>query len=150
MAVNTNDVVNAFFATMHKVQIEAKAFTRSRLKEDGLDLTPEMIQALYILWQKEGVNQQELAKLLHKDKASMTNLIDNLTKRGLVVRNENPEDRRNKIVTLTEKGIKLRKIVQQRIDEVFAVAGKGIPRAAIKETNVILEKVFTNLSLFGK
>lgn len=146
MTTTTNDIVNALFSTIHKVQLEAKAFTRGRLKEVGLDLTPEMIQALYTLRKKDDVNQQELAKLLHKDKASMTNLLDNLTKRGLVVRNENPEDRRNKIITLTKEGLKLQKTIEQHVNEVFMIAGKGISAQAIKDTMATLEIMQANLS----
>src|ERR1043166_8269350 len=95
-----NDILSAFTSAMVMAQSEFKVFIRNKLKASSIDLTFEMLQVLLLLWKKDDVNQQELANLLHKDKASLTYLIDNLSKRKLVRRSEDPDDRRNKRITL--------------------------------------------------
>ncbi len=76
----------ALMVAMKKAHQEMKLFMRGKFREHNIDLTFEMLQVLMHLWEREGVNQQELADLLLKDKASLTYLIDNLSKRKLVRR----------------------------------------------------------------
>lgn len=77
------------------------------LKSNNVDMTFEMLQVMHRLWKKPGVSQQYLAEQTAKDKACLTNLINNLEKKGWVERREDPADRRNKQIHLTEEGQKL-------------------------------------------
>ena len=71
------------------------------LKRNNIDITFEMLQVLSSLWQEQGISQQALAKKTAKDKACMTNLMANLEKKGWIMRQEAPNDRRNRLVYLT-------------------------------------------------
>ena len=55
-----------------------------------------------------GISQQILAERIAKDKACLTNLMNNLEKKGYVHRKEDLADRRNKLVFLTPEGKNLR------------------------------------------
>ena len=80
------------------------AFRRSMqrtLKKNNAGITFEMLQILSCLWHEQGITQQVLAERTAKDKACLTNLMNNLEKKGYVHRKEDPEDRRNKLVFLT-------------------------------------------------
>ncbi|WP_121355211.1 MarR family winged helix-turn-helix transcriptional regulator [Flavisolibacter nicotianae] len=146
MAMTKNDTLSAFTMSMRKAMLEFKSFLRNKLKESNIDLTFEMLQVLIELWKKDGVNQQELANLLHKDKASLTYLIDNLSKRKLVQRFEDPNDRRNKIITLLPEGSRLQAVILPWIDEMYTVAGKDIPVQLIKDGILLFEKIQSNLN----
>jgi len=100
---------------------------------------------MYCLWNNDTINQQEIANVTIKDKASMTYLIDNLTKRGLVTRLEDTNDRRNKLVLLTEEGKLLRTKIQPVMDEMHEVSGKNIDAAKLKEFMAVLDKIEENL-----
>lgn len=145
MSISKNETLSAFTSAMVKLQSEFKTSIRNRLKTSNLDLTFEMLQVLLLLWKKDGVNQQELANLLHKDKASLTYLIDNLSKRKLVQRKEDPEDRRNKIITLTKDGSAMYDVVRPWIDDLFTIAGKDIPVHLFKDSMALFEKMQHNL-----
>lgn len=145
MSISKNETLSAFTSAMVKVQSEFKTSIRNRLKTSNLDLTFEMLQVLLLLWKKDGVNQQELANLLHKDKASLTYLIDNLSKRKLVQRKEDQDDRRNKIITLTKEGAGMYDVVRPWIDELFTIAGKDIPVHLFKDSIALFEKMQDNL-----
>jgi len=69
-----------------------------RIREQGIDLTFEMLEILSCLWKKDGVNQQELADQTLRDKSGITYLIDNLVRRQIVTRVEDEKDRRNRLV----------------------------------------------------
>lgn len=135
-----------FMFQMYRVLSEIRASMRRELRENNIAITTEMLQVLIQLWRKEGVNQQELAHLLHKDKASLTYLIDNLTKRGLVIREEDERDRRNKIITLTKKGIELEAVVSPLITRIYAVAGEDISVAFLENGIALFEKIYENLN----
>jgi DNA-binding MarR family transcriptional regulator len=145
MPDNKNDTVAAYISSMAQVFLAFKLFIRNKLKENNIDLTFEMQQVLIVLSKKEGINQQELANLLQKDKASMTFLIDNLSKRRLVQRTEDPDDRRNKIITLTTDGTRLCQVLLPWIEELYTMAGKNISTQLFKDSVALSQKVKANI-----
>jgi len=134
-----------FTRKIASVNIAYRQFIQSKFKEHDVDLTFEMLQVLACLWNQDGINQQEIANLTVKDKASMTYLIDNLTKRDLVYRQEDENDRRNKLVHLTPKGKATKAEVQPFIDEMYAAAGKGLDINELERCMSLLLKLEQNL-----
>lgn len=145
MASTKIETLSAFTSALSLLRSEFKVFVRNKLKESNLDLTFEMLEVLILLWKKEGVNQQELANLLHKDKASLTYLIDNLSKRKLVQRSEDPDDRRNKRITLLPDGARLHEVVRPWVDEMYTIAGTDVPVQNFKDSIALFEKMRANL-----
>lgn len=144
MSHSKNEIFSQFATATIKAQSEFKSFLRGKFKEHQIDLTFEMLQVLTHLWEKDGVNQQELANLLHKDKASLTYLIDNLSKRGLVKRTEDADDRRNKIITLQPEAIRMKNVLRPWVDEMYGIAGKNIPVQQLKEGILMYGKMVEN------
>ena len=72
------------------------AFRRSMqrtLKKNNAGITFEMLQILSCLWHEQGITQQVLAERTAKDKACLTNLMNNLEKKGYVHRrSRGPEE----------------------------------------------------------
>ena len=134
-----------FTKLINTVHITFRQFFQQKFKEHNLDLTIEMVQVLRQLWEKDGINQQEIADAVEKDKTSLTYLIDNLSRRNLVERKEDPDDRRNKIIYLTEEGHKLRERLLVFVNEMFELVGKDIPEKEIQDVNKILEKIVKNV-----
>lgn len=69
--------------------------------------------------ERTGVTQQTLAERTAKDKACLTSLMTNLERKGLVCRHENPKDRRNKLVYLTEKGEEFHQRIAPQLKEYY-------------------------------
>jgi DNA-binding MarR family transcriptional regulator len=134
-----------FSSTVLKTQAAFKCFMRNKFREHGIDLSLEMLQVLVCLWEKEGVKQQEVADIVMKDKASLTLLIDNLARRNLVKRMEDPNDRRNKLVTLTCDGAALRHTIEPWIEEMYEMAGRDVPEQMLTEGIVLFDKIYGNL-----
>lgn len=90
---------------------KANAALRGKFKRDlkafGFDLTPEQWGALNFLLSSPGSSLTEMAELAFRDKTSMSRLIDGLTKKKLVQRSVDPQDRRTCRLHLTEEGEKL-------------------------------------------
>ena len=145
MAKTKSEVIVDFTRKILTVNTAYRQFLQSKLKEHKTGLTYEMLQVMGCLWKKDGINQQEITNITVKDKASMTYLIDNLTKRNLVKRQEDVNDRRNKLIFLTEQGKLLKNKIQPFIDEMYQVSGKNIEIVMLKECMEILDTVETNL-----
>ena len=74
----------------------------------------------------KGISQQILAELIAKDKACLTNLMNNLEKKGYVYRKEDPADRPNKLVYLTPEGEEFREQIRPILDQVYVYAERVI------------------------
>lgn len=93
------------------------------LKRNNVDMTFEMLQIMHCLWKEQGVSQQTLAEKTAKDKACLTNLINNLQKKGWVVRREDTGDRRNKLVYLTPEGRTVAQKIKSLLKEMYTQIG---------------------------
>jgi DNA-binding MarR family transcriptional regulator len=67
------------------------------------DLTPVQVAAMYAVL-KGDTQMGQVANRLHCDASNATGIVDRLVARGLVRRQESEQDRRVKILQLTEKG----------------------------------------------
>lgn len=86
-----------------RTRMASRQAMQKLLKQSGAGITFEMLQIMSCLWSEQGISQQTLAVRTAKDKACLTNLMLNLERKGYVCRHEDPKDRRNKLVYLTEK-----------------------------------------------
>ena len=139
------ETTRQFVHLMFDLRDQLRQFMQKRFRENNIDLTYEMHQIMAALWRKDGVNQQELADKTLKDKASMTFLIDNLTKRGLVKRSEHPGDRRSKLIYLTASGRRLGKKVEPWVAELFSLMSQGFQMKDVQEAILLLEKMRDNI-----
>lgn len=85
-----------------------KQYTAMMLKKSKIDLTPEQFLLIDLLWNQGAMSQQDLADQMKKDKNSVTKLVDAIERKGFVVRQQNPTDRRSNTIVLTEKALNLK------------------------------------------
>lgn len=124
---------------------ELRQFMQRKFKQNNIDLTYEMHQVMACLWRQDGINQQKIADFTLRDKASITFLIDNLSKRDLVKRQEDSTDRRSKLIILTAKGKRLGETVKPWVEELFAVASNGVNTTALKECIETMQQMCGNV-----
>lgn len=115
------------------------------LKRNNAGITFEMLQVLSSLWHKQGITQQVLAERTAKDKACLTNLMNNLEKKGYVRREEDPTDRRSKLVFLTNEGEEFRNQIRPILDQVYVNAEQTIGLEGIKVMMSELNSVYNVL-----
>lgn len=106
-----------------KVRMAFRQAIQQALKQHDIDMTFEMLQIMHRLWKQEGVSQQSLAEKTAKDKACLTNLINNLEKKNWVERREDPTDRRNRLIFLTPDGASLSGKVLPLLQGVYVQIG---------------------------
>lgn len=75
---------------------------------DMYGLTVVQLHSLAILDPGAGVPMNRLSSMLLCDASNVTGIVDRLLSAGYIVREENPEDRRVKMIALTKEGEALR------------------------------------------
>ena len=133
-------VMTDFFNELVNVRLDMKQRVERRLKAmAGVDITYEMLQVLRVLWHSGKINQQEIANIVNKNKASLTSLIDNLAKRGLVERAEDATDRRIKIIVLTKLGKSYQPIIQPHMSGIYDIEKAGVTLNEIASATALLK-----------
>ena len=111
----------------------------------GLNITIEQWSVLYHLWKQEGISQQELCNATFRDKPSITRLVDNLEKSGLVKRVASENDRRINLIYLTKQAQKLQEETMQLAEETLNEALETVPAEKIDVCKEVLHLVYDNL-----
>lgn len=114
--------------------------------EAGHDITAEQGIMLINLWVRNGLNQQHLADITHRDKTSVTRLIDGLEKRDLVIRVSDKNDRRQKLLYLTPKGDSLITKLLAISEKVQRKAAHNIPPGELETCKKVLRIIRENVS----
>ena len=71
---------------------------------ESTGITPVQYAALQAVNQTPGLDQRTLARTIGLDTSTTGGVVDRLEARGLLQRNANPQDRRVRLLTLTEEG----------------------------------------------
>lgn len=112
----------------------------------GLEITIEQWSVLYHLWKEDELSQQELGTRTFRDKASITRLIDNLEKQGLVTRVASNTDRRINKVCIMDAAKPLQQITYDIANQTMNEALQNISKDEIEVVKNVLQRVYDNLT----
>ncbi len=76
---------------------------------DPLDLTYTQYITMMVLWEKKNITVKELGQILYLDSGTLTPVLKKLELKDLIERTRSQDDERNLNISLTKKGIELRK-----------------------------------------
>ncbi|MEM7658076.1 MAG: MarR family transcriptional regulator [Bacteroidota bacterium] len=82
----------------------AKRYSQREMDQRGLDITVDQFVLLKLIAQHNGLSQKELGEKSLRDRASITRTLDLLEKKGLIVREADPNSRRQYHLHLTKSG----------------------------------------------
>ena len=116
-----------------------KQFIAAKLRQKNVPLTPEQFLLIDLLWNQGSMSQQQLADQMHKDKNSVTKLVDAIERKGFVYRQQNASDRRSNTLVLTEKALELKDHAKQKgisiLDEMLVDISETELRAFLSTLN---------------
>lgn len=94
-------------------------------------LARSQFQVLYFVYRGGRLTQKELQEIMQVKAATLTGIIDSLTRKGLIERTENKQDKRSNILCLTQKGRRLgekipalHSVIEQRLFNNFSAVEK--------------------------
>lgn len=125
-------------------------FAEKILKPFGLTL--EQFHLLKNMPVGEGLSQRKIGEIVNKRPANMTRILDRLELKELVVRRNNPQDRRASTVFLTEKGRDLIEAVlvvfesfSSRFTDGISVEDRQVVRVAMERMSANIKKMLEEL-----
>ena len=75
---------------------------------DKLDLTYTQYIVLMVLWENDHISVKSIGERLYLDSGTLTPLLNKLLDKGLISKTVQPQDERELIISLTDKGLQLK------------------------------------------
>lgn len=126
-------------------QIQGRIFDKL-LKDYGIDsFNGPQGRILYVLWQQDNLPISEIGSRTSLAKTSLTTMLDRMEKRGYIQRNNAPNDRRQILITLTDKAKSLNSKYNEVTDHMNQIFYEGFSDEAIKAFDDNLQHVLENL-----
>ena len=119
---------------------------QKNFKQAGIEITIEQWSVLYHLWKEDGQSQQQLCDATFRDKPSITRLVDNLEKLGLVKRTANKNDRRINKICITPEAQNLQLQTMEVANQTLNEALEGVTNGQVEIAKEVLQMVYENLS----
>lgn len=136
---------NRFFFMISRLSHALKVQTRKAFKNSGITITNAQIGLLFALEKGNSISMSNLSEILKTDNGATFRLVENLAKSGYLKREQNPDDLRQQLVTITDSGrdvistaLKVLKKSNQRLKDLF-------PEEDVDTFNRVLEKLVTEL-----
>ncbi|MEK4029780.1 MULTISPECIES: MarR family transcriptional regulator [Bacillaceae] len=140
MKLALHDYISIF---IHQTDLTLTSYVKQKLSP--FNIAPEQNLIMMLLWEEDGLNQNEIAEKLNKDKTNIARMVFNLEQKGLIRRISNEQDRRSLRVYLTNEGKELGNHVVPIAEEFNELICKGISKEELTEVRRILSKMCLNV-----
>jgi len=121
------------------------SFTKA-FKKLGVEITPEQWIVIDTINKNGTMSQKSIGQLSFKNAPTISRIIDNLVKKGLVDRLEEKGDRRKTSISITANGANLIKNCQMEVDKLRSLSWEGLTDSDYEDFTRILDKVFENFA----
>ena len=143
--MTNNEPLNPVKATMHLVHIMRRRLERE-LAERAVEVVPMHLRVLIIVDRRPTCTAVDIAKVLDRDKAQVTRLINGLVEKGLLAREPNPADKRSQLLVLTQAGQEATDIAREIDDAVLVQLQQSLTDAELKQFQQLANKVIVGLT----
>lgn len=145
-------ILNIRKGTLHMALIKLNKAHRKRTHEEftKVGLTLGQPKILDFLSKNDGCIQRELAESCNIEPATVTSILANMEKSGLIYRTENPKDRRVLNVFLTDKGKKSQREVEKVFNLIDEECFKGFSEEEKRQAIHILNRLYENIAGGGE
>lgn len=109
-----------FYITQIK-QLQSRIFERL-LAENDIAISSGQGRILFVLWKNDNLTISEISQKTSLAKNTVSIVVDGMVQKGILVRNINPENRRQTIISLTDNAKKMKnkyEAVSQQMNSLF-------------------------------
>ena len=140
-------IASQLLETLTKVSRRMRTAFNQQVTASGL--TYPRARVLFRLTRKQNVSQRDLAWELELEQATIVRLLDRMEEHGLIERRPDANDRRAKLVALTEHGAEQAKLVSAIADRIREQVFRDFDAEEMRITLAVLERLGTNLMELG-
>ncbi|SFH09289.1 MarR family winged helix-turn-helix transcriptional regulator [Pedobacter insulae] len=137
---------DTFLYTIDKCFRSYHQFAQKNVRKAGFKITIDQWLILKNVSENPDITQNDLSKLVFKDKASITRIIQLLINAGYLIRETHPGDKRRVNLTLTTSGEKITAEVEKIAFQNRAAALKGVNLELMAEMKIALQEIINNCS----
>lgn len=116
-----------------------------KLQEHQIEINPAQGRIMFVLWEKDGIAINELAKRTSLAKSTLTSMLDRLEEAGHVVRVPSDEDRRKILIKRTDKDRAWQKAYVQVSKEMAELFYAEFSASEIDAFEAYLSRILDNL-----
>lgn len=124
------------------VQVHKKAFSHERIMK-CMPIPPSHVKVLFYLFHNGPNSVSHIGKELDISKPNMTPIIDKLVQNEVVVRYEDPKDRRRILVDITPKGHKILKSGKKKFVDDFSDKLSKLSVEELEELSIAIKNFYT-------
>ena len=136
---------NSGFYVSRIKQINTRLLNKLLAQKNITAFNGEQGRILHVLWENDGISNQELSKRSGLAMSSLTTMLERMEEKNLLTRKGCPKDKRKCLLFLTEHANSLKKEYDEISDKMTKLSFEGISedeRLAFEKT---LENVLHNL-----
>ena len=119
-----------------KIHYDFGFLVQKAFREQGLDVSKEQWSVLKRLRVNDGQPQNDLAFITHRDKTSMTRLVNTMESKDLVIRKSDEKDRRINRIFLTAHG---KEVIEKVTPIMYDLIPKVQESLSEKEIETLIE-----------
>ncbi|WP_242871686.1 MarR family winged helix-turn-helix transcriptional regulator [Acetanaerobacterium elongatum] len=127
-------------------QVSGRVFDKLLREYEITDLNSAQGRILFVLWQSGSQPISELARKTALSKTTLTSMLERLEQAGHILRQVNEADKRETIVSLTEKSVALQGRYDAVSAEMLRLYYDGLPEQEIDRFEHILRHILKNLT----
>lgn len=136
---------DCLYYLLTRASLVATSMLKKDLAAAGVGhVKPAFLAVLLVLWEADGLQAAEVARLAGLEPSTTTGLLDRLEQLKLLERRADPEDRRAVRIYLTRAAAKLEKTVRSVVDLALVKAGEGIDPRDLKVARSVLKQFLVN------
>ena len=128
------------------IHINIRCKMSAEVKRQQVDFSPLEHIAMGVIDKAESASQQMLVESMNRDKAQIARMVSRLLRQDLIIKKENPDDKRSVLLSLSSKG----KAFLARLDEVELEITtqmlQGFSDEEAESLRALLERLNKNLS----
>jgi len=139
--MQTRDIVSL----ISKIREKVNRFLVSEMEKNGIDgIGTSHGDILYALFKTPRLTMADISKRIHKDKSTVTALVEKLVRLGYVTKERDSEDARVVYVALTSKGSELEPIFESISKEMLDVFYHNVSDQEKEDLLKVLKKIYDN------
>jgi len=128
-----------------RIREKANVFILKELEQIGfMDIAPSHGDILATLFQHVECTMTDIANSIHRDRSTVTSLVNKLIKLGYILSKKDVNDSRSTIIFLTEKGRELEPGFKKISQKLYNIEYKDISDNEKEVFEKILEKIYNN------
>ncbi|UOQ42910.1 MarR family transcriptional regulator [Halobacillus salinarum] len=131
---------------IHQTDLRLTSFIKTKLVD--YNLAPEQNLIMMLLWETNGLTQNQLAHKLNKDKTNVARMAVSLEKKGFIDRIPSSDDKRSLQLSLTAEGRKLKHQILPEAEDFNAKVCSDFSKEELDELNRLLTKINRNIEKF--